>query len=251
MSVSAPRGQPDPSALLAALDARLLPVGLYDAPDATPFAPLVEPAPGAKRGPCVFDFFRRWQAGETLHLTRENFGCGGAGRALVGVRTRERDDFIRFLCDDEGLRATRELMAGWVDTSPVYEMRCEHILIGPLHADQYAALRTVTFWVNPDQLSVLLHGAYYEHAWGDPPPVIVPFGSGCMELVATFDDLQVPQAAITATDLAMRDQLPREVVGFTATVPMFERLCALDRRSFLGKSFLADLRRSRRGGLGS
>jgi hypothetical protein len=98
---------------------------------------------------------------------------------------------------------------------------------------------------------VLLHGAYYEHAWGDPPPVIVPFGSGCMELVATFDDLRRPQAAITATDLAMRDQLPPDVVGFTVTVPMFERLCALDRRSFLGKGFFAGLRRSRGGDLGS
>jgi hypothetical protein len=251
VSASAARAQPDPAALLAALDSCLVPVGFYDAPDAAPFVPLVEPKRGARRGPCVFDFFRRWQGGETLHLTREDFGCGGAGRALVGVRTRDRDDFVSFLCDDEGLRASRELMAGWVDASPVYEMRHEHILLGPLLPRQYAALRTVTFWVNPDQLSVLLHGAYYEHAWGDPPPVIVPFGSGCMELVATFDDLERPQAAITATDLAMRDQLPRDVVGFTVTVPMFERLCALDGRSFLGKGFLADLRAARDGGLGT
>jgi hypothetical protein len=251
VSAPAPHGQPDPSALLAALGARLLPVGLYDAPDAAPFAPLVEPKAGAARGPCIFDYFRRWQAGETLHLTRKAFGCGGAGRALVGVRTRDREDFITFLCDDEGLRATRELMAGWVDASPVYEMRNAHILIGPLRPAQYGALRTVTFWVNPDQLSVLLHGAYYEHAWGDVPPVIVPFGSGCMELVSTFDDLDQAQAAVTGTDMAMRDQLPRDVLGFTVTVPMFERLCALDERSFLGKGFLAALRASRGGGLGT
>jgi hypothetical protein len=242
---------PDPSTLLAALGGTLAPIGLYDAPDPAPFAPLVEPKPGARRGACVFDFFRRWQAGETLHLTREAFGCGGAGRALLGVQTRSRDDFIKFLCDDEGLRASRELMGGWVDQSPVYVMRHEHLLIGPLRPAQHAALRAVTFWVNPDQLSVLLLGAYYDHAWGDPPPVTAPFGSGCMQLVATFDDLDRPQAAITATDMAARDQLPRDVLGFTVTVPMFARLCGLDENSFLGKGFIAGLRAARGGSLGS
>lgn len=250
MSAPARRVGPDPSALLGALDARLTPVGLYDAPDAAPFAPLVEPKQGTRRGACVFDFFRRWQAGETLHLTSGNFGCGGAGRALFGVSARDREDFITFLCDDEGLRATRELMGGWIDASPVYEPRHGHVLVGPLKPSEYATLLTVTFWVDPDQLAVLLHGAYYEHAWGDPPPVIVPFGSGCMELVATFEDLERSQAAVTATDLAMRDQLPRDVLGFTVTVPMFERLCALDERSFLGKGFLATLRGARGGRLG-
>jgi len=251
VSAPAPRSLPDPSALLAALDARLAPVGLYDAPDPAPFSPLVEPRSRARRGSCVFDFFDHWQAGETLHLTREDYGCGGVGRALMGVSTRDRDDFIAFLCDDEGLRATRELMGGWIDASPVYSMRNEHLLIGPLRPAEYASLRTVTFWVNADQLAVLLHGAYYEHAWGDPPAVVVPFGSGCMELVATFDDLDRQQGAITATDLAMRDQLPRGVLGFTVTVPMFERLCALDERSFLGKGFLAGLRAARGGDLGT
>lgn len=250
MSTPVDRPAPDPSALLAALDCHLLPVGLYDAPDPAPFAPLVEPRKEARRGPCVFDFFRRWQAGDTLHLTREAYGCGGAGRALVGVETRDREDFITFLCDDEGLRATRGLMAGYVDFGPVYEMRHEHLLIGPLHPGQHATLRTVTFWVNPDQLSVLVLGAFYEHAWGDPPPVTVHFASGCGQLVTTFDDLERAQAAITATDVAMRDQLPRDVLGFTVTVPMYERLCALDERSFLGKGFLAGLRSARGGGLG-
>ena len=198
----------------------------------------------------MFDFFRRWQRGETLHLTRENFGCGGAGRSLCSVKTRDRDDFIDFLWKDEGLRASRELMAGWVDGSPTYHQEHDHVLIGPLRPDGYAHLRSVTFWVNPDQLSVLLLGAYYHHAWGDPPPVTAPFGSGCMELVATFDDLDRPQAAIGATDVAMRGELPADVLAFTVTVPLFERLCALDDASFPGKGFLRSLRRARGGRLG-
>ena len=39
------------------------------------------------------------------HLTAGDFGCG---RAIFGVQTREKDDFIDFLWKDEGLRASRE-----------------------------------------------------------------------------------------------------------------------------------------------
>ena len=77
----------------------------------------------------------------------------------------------------------------------------------------------------------------------------VPFGSGCMELVVTFADLERPQAVIGATDMAMRDSLPPDLLAFTVTVPMFERLCALDPRSFLGRGFLDRLRRARGGRL--
>jgi hypothetical protein len=242
------RTQPDPSTLLAELDLDLPLIGFYDAPDPTAFAPIVEPG-GAGRGPCVFDFFRRWQRGETLHLTRETYGCGGAGRALCGAPGRPREAFIDFLWKDEGLRATRELMAGWIDAAPAYHMEHDHVLIGPLRPEQAAYLKTVTFWVNADQLSLLQHGAYHHHAWGDPDPVTVPFGSGCMELVVTFRDLERPQAAIGGTDVAMRDQLPPGALAFTVTVPLFAQLCALDHESFLGKGFLRELRKARGGSL--
>jgi hypothetical protein len=241
--------QPDPTYLLEQLNYTLPLIGFYDAPDPEPFAPLVRPKEGRGSGPCVFDFYPRWMRGETLVLTRERYGCGGAGRALCGVQTREREDFIDFLWEEEGLRATRELMAGWVDHGPTYRMEHEQVLIGPLKPGQYPFLRTVTFWVNPDQLSVLQQGAYYHHAWDDPPPVTVPFGSGCMELVVTFSDLERPQAVVGATDIAMRDPLPPDLLAFTVTVPMFERLCALDARSFLGRGFLDRLRRARGGRL--
>jgi predicted nucleotidyltransferase len=238
-----PAVQPDASDLVARLDLKLPLIGLYDAPDPGPFAPLVEPRVG--RGACLFDFFPRWQAGETLHLTRERFGCGGAGRAFFGVQARERDDFIDFLWKEEGLRATRELMAGWVDNAPHYDPRHEHVLIGPLKPEKAEFLRTVTFWVNPDQFSLLQLGAYNHHAWDEPDPVIVPLGSGCSELVVAFGDRAKPQAAIAGTDIAMRTELPADVLGFTVTVPMFTRLCALGDDSFFGKGFLRRLRTAR------
>jgi Uncharacterised ArCR, COG2043 len=243
--------QPDVQTLVSALDLRTPVIGLYDAPDPGAFAPLVAPPKGTGRGrgACLFNYYRRWEKGETLHLTAEAFGCGGCGRSLFGVQVRERDDFIDFLWKDEGLRASRELMAEWVDNAPTYHAEHANVLVGPLKPELAAYLRTVTFWVNADQLSVLQHGAYHHHAWGEPDPVTVPFGSGCSELVVTFRDLERPQAVIGGTDVAMRDGLPAGVLAFTVTVPMLEQLCALGDASFLGKGFLTRLRKARGGSL--
>ncbi|HWQ08566.1 MAG TPA: DUF169 domain-containing protein, partial [Holophaga sp.] len=124
-----------------------------------------------------------------------------------------------------------------------------HILIGPLKDHARAFLRTVTFFVNPDQLGLLILAANYHAAPSDPPPVIAPFGAACMEMAPLFEDLSVPQATIGATDVAMRDQLPPDLLAFTATVPMYERICAIGEDSFLSKPFLRRLTRARgRGG---
>jgi hypothetical protein len=243
--------QPDVLALAAALDLYTPVIGLYDAPDPEAFAPLVRPpaGPGRGRGACLFNSYRRWVKGETLHLTADRFGCGGCGRSLFGVQVRERDEFIDFLWKDEGLRASRELMAQWVDNAPTYRPEHDNVLVGPLKPKLAAYLKTVTFWVNADQLCVLQHGAYHHHRWGELDPVTVPFGSGCSELVVPFRSLDAPQAVIGGTDVAMRDGLPQGVLAFTVTVPLLEQLCALGDESFLGKGFLGRLRKARGGSL--
>ena len=237
--------QPDVGRLLEALGTAEPLIGFYDAPDPAPFQPYVDPPGGAGRGACIFDYRRRWLQGERLHLTRESHVCGGAQRSLCGLQTRSREEFIAFLYEDEGLRASRELMAAWIDTSHTYDACHEHLIIGPLVPEQYAWLRTVTFYVNADQLSLLQHGAYYNSDPSGPPPVIVPFSSGCGELISVFDDLGLPQAALGSTDIAMRHVLPADLLAFTVTRPMFEQLCALDERSFLGKGFLKRLKKAR------
>jgi len=240
---------PDPSRLLRELDLRTPLVGLYDAPDPEAFVPLVTPKTGSGRGPCLFAFYKRWGRGETLHLTADAYGCGGCGRSLFGVQVRERDDFIDFLWRDEGLRASRELMAEWVDNAPTYHPQHANVMVGPLKPELARHLRTITFWVNADQLCVLQHGAYHHHAWGEPDPVTVPFGSGCSELVVPFRDLDRPEAVVGGTDIAMRDGLPPGVLAFTVTLPLFAQLCALGDESFLGKGFLGRLRKARGGSL--
>lgn len=232
--------QPDPTTVLQKLNLNTPLIGFYDAPDPQPFQPLVEP----HKKDCVFSYYQHWIEGETLHLTKDNYGCGGAGHWIWGVRARSKEDYIRFLVEEEGLKASPELMEQWIDLSNPYHPHHPHILIGPLNQNQWNYIQSITFFVNPDQLSALMIGAQYHSSPQDPPPVIAPFGSGCMELFP-FPNPNIPQAAIGATDLAMRLHLPAHLLAFTITKPMFRRLCELDKRSFLYKSFFQTLKKTR------
>jgi len=234
--------QPDPSAIIETLSITEPVVGLYDAPDPEPFAPLVEP----DAGECVFASYERWREGKTLHITREKHGCGAPH--LLAARHSSREDMVEFLFGEEGLRASRELMAEWLDAEIAYTPRQSHVLIGPLRPGQYEYLRSVTFYVNADQLAVLVTGSsYYSNL--DDPPVTAPFSSGCGQLAAVIDDLEAPRAVIGATDQAMREYLPPDVLAFTVTKPMFELLCrwAGDPGSSLHNNFLRDLIAARGG----
>lgn len=135
-------------------------------------------------------------------------------------------------------------MEKWIDSSRPYQATYPHILIGPLKKDQWDYAKSVTFFVNPDQLSTLMIGAQYKSSPEDATPVIAPFGSGCMKLLP-FKNLNNPQAAIGATDIAMRKYLSPDILTLTVTKPMFKQLCELDERSFLYKGFLQNLRKAR------
>ena len=233
----------DPSRLIERLGIKIPLMGFYDAPDTSGFEPLVAPEPN--KHVCVFAFYGDWLKGKTLLITRENFGCGGAGTALCSVSTRTRQDYITFLVDTEGLKANHEIMGKWIDERRTYRQEHPNILIGPLREGKEKYLKTVTFFVNPDQLSALVIGAHYRNAPGDPPAVLAPFGSGCMQMITPFEDLSMPQAIIGATDIAMRQWLPQNIMSFTVTVPMYEQLCGLDEKSFLYKPFLKNLQKAR------
>ena len=235
--------QPDPATILEILSIGEPVIGFYDAPDPAPFAPLVEPASGRE---CVFASYSCWREGKTLHITREKHGCGAP--QLLGLQGRSRQAMINFLVDEEGLRASHELMGLWLDAAPGYEPRHDHVLIGPLRTDQYDYLRSVTFYVNADQLAVLVTGSSY-YSRPDDSPVMAPFGSGCGQLASVFGDLDVPQAVIGATDQAMRKHLDPSLLAFTATKPMFELLCrwADDPASSLHNSFLKEVIAARGG----
>lgn len=237
--------QPDPSTILARLSITEPLIGFYDAPDARPFAPLV--TPGSRQ--CVFASFKKWRQGKTLHLTAEKPGCGGS--FLLGLEPTPREELVEFLCDEEGLRADRELMNLWLESAQRYRPRHGQVFVGPLRPHQYDYLRSVTFYVNPDQLAVLSMGATYYRRPDDLPPVLAPFGSGCQQLLTLFDDLDAPQAIIGATDHSLRKYLEPWMLAFTVTRPMFELLCRWgdDPRSSLHTEFTDSLIRARGGSL--
>jgi hypothetical protein len=234
---------PDPTRLLERIGIASPLIGFYDAPDVSPFEPLVRLGTGDTS--CIFSFYANWINGETLHLTKDSFGCRGAGSCLFGVVTRSPEAMVSFLVDEEGLKASRELMRRWIDRRGSYGPQHPNLLVGPLRPDQYPYLKTVTFYVNPDQLSALILGANYHSGPDDPTPVMAPFGSGCSQLLPLFGDLSVPQAIVGATDIAMRQWLPPDTLALTVTRPLFERLCELDEKSFLFKPFLQRLQKAR------
>ncbi len=235
--------QPDPTNLIRRIGLTTPLIGFYDAPRTSPFEPLVKPVPGKR--PCIFAFYKQWLRGKTLYFTRDNPVCGGADHWLCYSTTVSREDFVKFLVDEEGLKASHSLMDQWLNYNEPYRQEHTNMLIGPLHETQYAYLKAITYHVNPDQLSSLMLGAQYNSAPGDPPPVIAPFGSGCMGLAPSFQNLDIPQAVIGATDIAMRQHLPPDILAFTVTKTMFQQLCALDERSFLYKPFWKRLRKAR------
>ncbi len=231
--------QPDPTKLMKMTGITTCLTGFYDTPDIAPFAPFAEPKA------CFFAAWKDWMNGKSVVLRKDKFDCPGSGMHLCGVHSRSRDEMLTFLVEIEGLKAERDLMAEWLQTNKSYRMTHDNIVIGPLKPDQYAYLKTVTFWVNPDQLSLLSIGAQYRAKPGDPAPVLARFGSGCMQQVNLFDNLDVPQAMIGATDIAMRQHLPPDILAFTVTKPLFELLCSLDEKCFLYKPFWKNLQASR------
>ena len=235
---------PNPERLLAALDLTFPLIGIYDAPDTLGFEPLVSPEHGQHN--CLFKFYSQWQAGQTLHLTRDTAGCGGSAHWLFGKETRTREEFAKFLAITEGLKDTIELMNRWIEHEKPYKPEHGNLLIGPLKNDKIQYLKTITFFVTPDQLSVLSMGAHYYHSPEDMlPPIISPMGSGCMQMLPLLKDLDFPQAIIGSMDIALRHFLPPCIMAFTVTLPMFMQLCQLEERSFLNKPFLRNLKNAR------
>lgn len=236
-----------PELLMQSIDLDIPLVGLYDAPYARDFEPIITPKEGKRA--CAYQFYNQWKNGKTLLLTKANYGCGGCGHWFFGAENKTRDEYIDFLANDEGLKANEEIMGLWFDHAKIYEPENENIFIGPLKNEMYDYLRTITFFVNPDQLSVMALAANYFAKPTDPNPVIAQFGSGCMEMLNIIEKEEFPQAIIGSTDLAMRQNLPPHIIAFTVNKLMYENFCQLDANSFLSKPFLQRLKAARGGKL--
>jgi hypothetical protein len=234
----------DPAGLLEIAGIETPLIGFYDVSDASPFDPLVE-----SKG-CVFVHYSDWLQGKSLVLSEGSCRCRGGSYWIGGVEFATRDSFASGLNEREGFKACNELMRQWLDHQKPYLIERKVIVIGPLRDGQVEFLKTVTFLVNPDQLSLLLLGTEYHNPSPDAHPAFTAFGSGCGQLAALFGDLEAeePRAIIGATDIAMRVHLPPDILALTVNRPMYRQLCELDEDSFLYKSFWARLRAAREEG---
>ena len=217
-------------------------IGYYDTPDTKTFEPFAKPQD------CIFSCYENWIKGKSIFLSQENVGditCPGAGYWSCGVEPVPRNEVAYYLGEIEGLKCTADLMYEWLKGQPVYKKEHPYIVIGPIQADQYEYLKTITFFINADQLSLLLTGAEYHNAAAEHQPVTAAYGTGCRQLSLLAEEADVPKALIGATDIAMRKYLPQEILAFTVNKSMFEQLCQLGENSFLYKNFWKGLRETR------
>ena len=244
--------QPDPTKLVEIAGLKNPLIGFYDVSDPKPFEPFAKP----KR--CYFSSYENLLKGESICISINESSCQGGGYWVGGVTpgwvvksagpdSDSREIFASGLNQREGFKSSDELMVQWLENLKPYLIENGYVVIGPLKDDQYEHLKTVTFYVNPDQLSFLLLGAEYNNASVTDNPVTAAFGSGCGQMAALFGDFETdtPKAVIGATDIAMRVNIPPDILAFTVNKPMYKQLCGLDENSFLYKPFWKKLRKAR------
>jgi len=233
--------EPNPKTLLEIAGIETPPIGFYDVVDPGPFETLVE-----SKG-CVFAHYSDWLRGTSLRLSKGSCRCRGGSYWIGGVEFATRDSFASGLNEREGFKVSNRLMEQWLADQKPYLIERNVVVVGPLRDGQYEFLKTVTFLVNPDQLSLLLLGTEYHNPSADAYSTFTAFGSGCGQLAALFGGLDdgEPRAIIGATDIAMRVHLPPDILALTVNRPMYRQLCELGEDSFLYKSFWARLRAAR------
>lgn len=235
------------SILLEKINLKYNLIAVYDTPEIEGFGDVIKPL--TKKHTCMFAYFKQWQNGKSVHLTKENNGCKGCSHWWFGKETRSLEEFTTFLAETEGLKNSNKSMEEWIVNSRAYKPINENIIIGPYREEKTDRVKSVTFWANADQLSVLTLAAYYFAEADSEPPVMVPFGSGCMQALTLFEDINKPQAIIGSMDIAMRKYIPANIFAFTVTMPMFKLFMNIDKESFLNKPFLAALINKRGGSL--
>lgn len=235
------------SILLEKLNLKYPLLGVYDAPPESSFKKLI--APPENKRICMFAYFNQWAKGKTLKLSKDNSGCKGCGYWWFNKESQSQEDFVKFLVEDEGLKDTNDKMEQWLLDNNTYKPEYDSIFVGPIDDEFERFVKTITFWVNADQLSVLSLAAYYFNESGSKPPIMTPFGSGCMQALTLFEDFEQPRAIIGSMDIAMRQYLPSNYFAFTVTLPLFKLFMNIDEKSFLNKPFLSTLLKTRGGTL--
>jgi hypothetical protein len=238
--------------LLDALQLATPLVAVYEADPSAAFEPIVR----AKGRACCFAYYPRWLKGETLAIERSDdafespsHGCPGMHRAF-GLTEKFPPWMANFLTDGangastgEGLKASPALAQAYLDRVRPLKPSRDHLLMGPLRLEQWPAVRSVTFFADPDRLSALLTLTAY---WSsDPDEVAAPFSSGCGLMWRELEASGRDRAVLGCTDIAMRKYLPPELLGLSVTPARFARMVEFPDEAFLNRAWWKELLASR------
>lgn len=223
---------------------------------------------------CVLFLVAAAAKGKTAAAGRETYGCWGGGVGLgFGNQYRSfpggEECFCRFLSSGnsgsepgetigQGMAASgagamaEEFLLGerylkspglvqkFVAGLPITDIPTRYVVIRPLRDVDLARdnVRSITFLVNPDQLSALVVLANYDSEHNEN--VIIPFTAGCQSIgICTFreNEREDPRAVVGLVDLSarknLRRQLGKDVMSFSVTAAMFRRMEANVEGSFL------------------
>jgi len=234
---------------------------------------------------CVVSLFAAAAAkGRVAAFDAQTYGCWGGGTGLGFGNCYEAfpggvDCFCRFLssgnaADPKG-RAIGEGMAAagggafaddflhgekyqqtpgdvarFVDALPICTVPTRYVVLKPLDQvdPEREVPKSVTFFVDPDQLSALVVLANY----GDPrgESVTVPWAAACQVMgILAYRELEreSPRGLVGLTDLSarlnVRGTLGPHVMSFTAPWPLFQRMERNVGDSFLQRETWRALRR--------
>lgn len=229
----------------------------------TPLIAVYDSAPGDEFEPmsvargriCCFAFYKRWLKGETLVIkkgkgsfTAPKNGCPGAQISL-GLQNKYPPYMAHFLTDGkgapkgEGLKASPDLAQEFIDHAKAPMLSGDTVLIGPLRLEKWDAVRSVTFFVDPDRLSGVMTLSTFHS--GPRDLVIAPFSSGCGLLLRELEGMDRDTAIIGTTDLAMRKYLPPETISLTVSPSRFEKMMDVPDDSFLFRDWWNELMATR------
>ena len=238
-------------------------------------------APGAWG--CVMFLFAAATKGKTAAFDRETFGCAGGGVGLgfgnayesfpggipgfcrflstgnqtdpagqaIGAKMREagaREEFVDHYLHGERYKKDPQLVEKFVDSVPMTEVPTRYVVLKPLSRLDPAKETpvSVSFLVNPDQLSALTILANYDRPGLEN--VAIPWVAACQVVgVMSYREADAgnPRCLIGLTDISARKYLKSQGASgkLTFTAP-FRRLLELEANvagSFLEGKTWADL----------
>ncbi len=131
----------------------------------------------------------------------------------------------RSLGKGERFYDTPELVRKWADAIPYTETPQKYVVFKPLHLVGEKELPDlIVFFVNPDQLSVLvILSGYYR---GRALNVVAPFSSACQSVLLAYQEIEkeYPNAILGYFDISQRNYLSKELLSFTVPYKMYKEL---------------------------